>query len=143
MATTARESILAYVLTLLSAVPGAIASRSREAPVERAEGTVIILRPEEEPIELRTGASSTVLRNLTIVITVLSRGAIPDQVADPVIQAIHAAIMADRTLGGRCALLMEHSTKWDFELADQTALAAEMRYIVRYQTTATDISALT
>jgi hypothetical protein len=137
---TARESILSYVYTLLAAVTGATAYRTREAPADRSEGVVILLKPEEEPIELRTANGSMVLRNLTIVITVISRGDVPDQLADPVIQAIHASIMLDRTLGGRCALLMEHSTKWDFEVADATAMTAELRYVARYQTKASDMS---
>jgi hypothetical protein len=145
---TAREGILQYVLTLLSAVPGATVVRSREAPIDRPEGFFILLKPEEEPVELRGGGgigggsygAGVVLRNLTILITVVTRGTIPDQLADPIIQAVHAAVMADRTLGGRCAIVMEHSTKWDFEVADATALGAEMRYVIRYQTSATDLS---
>ena len=138
---TAREAILEYIAGLLSGVPNATVFRSREAAVAREEGIAILLKPEEEPVELRTRAQAgLVVRNLTVVITVIARGVVSDQVADPIVQAIHALVMQSETLSGRCSLIMEQSTKWDFEVADLTAVAVEMRYTVRYQTTAKDLS---
>lgn len=137
---TADENILAYVLKLLQGVPDATAYRSREQAVDRSEGNVIVLKPEEAPAELRASAGGLVLINLTFAVTIIARGDVPDQIADPIRQALHAAIMADRTLGNRAALTMLLSTKWDFEVADGTAVAVEMRYVVRYQTNANDLS---
>lgn len=140
--TTQREAILDYITTLIGTIEDATAYRSREAAFDRSEGVGILVKPEDEQTELRSMfGGSTVLRSLTVVVTILARGAIPDQIADPIIAGVHAAITADRTLGGRCALVIEHSTKWDFEVADQTAVAAELRFIVRYQTSASDLTA--
>jgi hypothetical protein len=141
--TTAREGILAALATLAGTVPGATFYRSREAAVARSEGSAIVLAPEDEPVELRTAASPVALRNLTALFTILARGEIPDQVADPIIESLHRKLMADRTLGGLCALLTEHSTKWTYEVADLTAAAIEIRYVVRYATSAIDLSLLT
>lgn len=137
---TVRESILAALKTLLDGVGGATAYRSREAPVKRGEGPVIVVRPEGETVELRGAAPGLAMRDLVVVVTLITRGAIPDQVADPILAAIHAAIMADQTLGNRCARIIEVSTGFDFEQADQTALASELRYMVRYLTPAASLS---
>jgi len=139
---TADESIIAYVFTLLATVSGATAFRSREEAVALQEGIAVIVKPEEVPYENRAAATDLTLANLTFVITIIARGAVPDSTADPVRQAVHKAVMADKTLGGRAASLMPHSTKWDFEEADQTAAAIEMRFVARYQTGTSDITAL-
>ena len=145
---TVRKSILVAVANLLNGVPNAIVYRSREEALSREEGTGIIVKPEDEPVENRAGGGpgGLTLRNLMIVVTVLTRGAgapsgyTPDDIADPVMQSAHALLMADTTLGGLCSVLIEHSTKCDFEVADGSALAAELRYIVRYQTHSNDLS---
>lgn len=136
------ESILAYVLTLLSAVPGATAYRTREEAFAVEEGIGIVLKPREAPVEMRTATTDTVLINFMFVITLIARGTVPDSLADPVRVAIHKAIMADKTLGGRTALLMPHSTEWEFEEADKTATVIEMRFVARYHTNLSDISAV-
>jgi transcriptional antiterminator Rof (Rho-off) len=140
---SARESILAAMGTLLGTVPGATFYRSREAAIARSESTAIVLEPEEESVELRTSTGALSVRTLTALVLVVARGQIPDQIADPVIQSLHAKLMADRTLGGLCALIIEHGTKWTFDEADLTAVTVEMRYGVRYMTNASDLSQLT
>jgi hypothetical protein len=140
---TADENILSYLLTLLQTVPDAEAFRSREAPVDKQSGTVILLCPEEAPAELRSSVGSLAIINFGFLVTIVARGDVPDSIADPVRQAMHSAVMADRTLGGRCALLMLVGTKWDFDKADGTAVAVEMRYVARYQANANDLSIAT
>lgn len=137
---TAREAILGRLGVLLTTIQGATFFRSREAAVARSEGTVISLRPEDEQVEKRASLGDITLRNLIVIVSVISRGNVPDQAADPVIQAAHSAIMADATLGGLCAQIIEQSTKWNFALADTNAAEAEIRYTIRYLTRASDIS---
>jgi len=146
---TIRKQILQTIAALFQAVPDATVFRSREEALARSEGIGIFVRPEEEAPENRAGGgpNGLTLRNFTAVITVIARAkgapqAPPaDDVADPVMEKIHALLTADVTLGGMVATILEHSTKWDFEVADGTALAAEMRYIVRYMTAANTLSA--
>jgi len=135
-----RENILAAVTTLLTGVSGATVYRSREAPVDRTEGVTIVVAPEEESVELKGSGQGLVLRSLTIVIRVITRGAIPDQVADPYLVSAHGLLMANATLGGLAALITETSTRFDFEMADQTALATELRYEIRYHTLASSLT---
>lgn len=146
---TVRKSILLYIAKLLAGVPNATVYRSREEALARDEGIGIVVKPEEEESENRAmgGPTGLVMRNFTAVITIIARASgvassqTPDDIADPIQEAAHALLMADTTLGGRCSTLIEHSTKWDFEQADGTALAAEMRYVVRYMTNAKTLSA--
>lgn len=146
---TARESILQYLVTqITNANTGAGGVyRSRQEAFNRLEGVGISVQPEEEPIETRTRNMDLTVRDLTVVITIVARGAStaslsPDQVADPIIQLMHAAVMRDITLGGRASAISEQSTKWDFEEADQAAAAVEVRYVVKYQTLASSIASI-
>ena len=139
---TAREAILQAVFAILDAVPNAKAYRSREAEVSQSEGTVINLKPEDEQLELRTAGTDLVVRTLTILVTVYAVGDIPDSLVDTVIERLHADLMRDRTLGGLCALIFEHSTKFDFENGNGTGAAIEIRYSIRYQTSAANFSAI-
>lgn len=145
---TARENIIAYVVSILSvtnAVP-AIVFRSREAAVNRDEGSALIVQPVNEPVETRTRGMDLTVRELTIKLTVLARSSktlTADQAADLVIEPAHKILMQDITLGARAAGVFEHSTEWTFETADQTAVAMEVLYSVKYQTRASDLSALT
>ena len=50
---------------------------------------------------------------------------------------VHAAMMANTTLGGLAFDVTEDGTSWDFDEADGTALIVRMRYIVRYRHTET------
>lgn len=141
---TARESLLAYLTTLMAAVPGVKVYRSREAALARNESPAVVLQPDEEQVTAQVRGMDLVVREFTVSITVIARASgtepVADKVADPLLQALHAAIMVDTTLGGRCAIITEHSTTWDFEVADGTAVAAEARYAIRYQTRASDLT---
>lgn len=144
---TARESILQAIAALLATVPNATFFRSRQAAIARSEGSGITLQPEEEPSELRSAGMDIENNKMMLVVTFIVRenvdGTAADTVGDPLAQAAHALIMRNSTLGGLCARLTKHSTKWDFEVADLTGCAIEMRYIAQYQCRASDLSALT
>lgn len=127
-----RENILEYIMLQLALTPGLTVYRSRLSPVARNEGPVEVLVTDEDIT--RHIANQFVIREFLLKITVYARGDVPDQVADPYVGAIHAAIMNDRTLGGYASLTIDESTKWDFELADQDAVAIEMVYRVMYST---------
>jgi hypothetical protein len=138
---SAREQILQAMTALADTVPGVVVYRSREAALSRAEGTAILVRPEEETVVSEmTGFTK---RDLAVGVTIIARGQIPDQVADAAIVAMHAAVAANQTLGGLCARIIEEATKWDFEVADQNAVAAVVTYRIRYLTSATTLASLT
>ena len=135
---THHENILQAIKTLCDGVPGALAYRSREAAIARREGPAILIRPEDMPVE--TPGQRVTIRDLVVLVTVIARGQVPDQVADPVVQAVHAAITADQTLGGLVGRIVEEHIKFDFEVADQNAVAIELRFRLRYMTPVADIT---
>lgn len=135
---TVRDAILEAIKALVANIPNAVVYRSREAALSREEGVGILIRPEEEDAT-QLGREAT-KRDFKIVVTVIARGDIPDQIADPIVEQVHAALMADDTFGKIVAQVIEHSTKWDFEVADQNAVAVEMRYTVRLMTPANSLS---
>lgn len=137
---TVRESILSACVALCTPLVNGGVYRSREAALARAEGTGILIKPDEETVEFYAAVHAK--RALVVDFTVLARGQVPDQVADPVVQALHAALMADQTLGGLVARVIEEGTKWDFEEADQTAVAVSVRYRLLYLTPASSLASL-
>ena len=139
MAISRREDILAALLATLSTVSNVAESRSRFEGATRAEGVVAVLTPDSEDIiEAAIGANGIVVRRLVVSVEITARGSIPDQVADPAVAGCHAAIMADRTLGGKCTSIDESGLAWDFESADQDAVRVSRQYAIHYQTRATD-----
>lgn len=132
--TTVREQILTTIATLLQPVSNAVVYRSREAALAIEEGVAILIRPSEEIID--NVSQPTVFRTFRIEISVIARGTIPDQMADPALLAMQTALLADQTLGGLVARIFEEETKWDFEVADQNAVAAVVRYRILYATPA-------
>ena len=133
---SARETLMAAIAAKLVTIPNAEFFRSRQAALAREEGTGILLEPEEERVEKRTQMPPLEVRRLTIVVTVLTRGNVPDQAADSFIVQVNALLMADLTLGGLCAQITEQGTRWSFAEADLTAGEAEIRFDIIYQTRA-------
>jgi len=135
---SARESILAAIAALVSSTTGFTTYRSRQAAVARIEGTVAIVEPDEEAaITLGTGAT---MRQLIVSIVFIGRDQIPDQVLDQPIADMHAKLMADLTLGNLAAKIVEHSTRWNIEVADLAAAAVNVRYVVHYLTPAKSLA---
>jgi hypothetical protein len=124
------EQIMVNVLNAISSIPGQTTFRSRAAAVALQEGTAIIIEPEEEPVRYLSNFSA--VRELILIVRILARGNVPDSTADPVRVAMHAALMADPTVGGLCQRIIEQDTKWSYEEADLTAVSVECRYKLVY-----------
>lgn len=133
---TQRENILAAVAALLTPALGSAGTvwRSREGALAREETIAVVIHPDSEAVESFANIQSK--RSLVISITVFARGDVADQVADPVVQKMHATLLADQTLGGRVAKIIEEATKWDFEVADKNAVCVETKYRFFYVTPA-------
>ena len=77
---------------------------------------------------------------LTVRVAVVVRGAIPDQVADPVVESLHAKIMADLTLGGYAIDIQPIGVTFDIVEADQPAGVVMCDYRVQYRTSVTNLA---
>ena len=133
-----RENIIEALVTAATPVVTGGVYRSREAAIARSEGPALVIRPQDEKVETR--GQRVALRDLVVQFEVIVRGQIPDQDADPIVEALHAAITADPTLGGIIAWIFEEETKWDFEIADMNAVSVTILYRCRYLTAANSLS---
>lgn len=63
------------------------------------------------------------------------------QVAEPVRAAVHAAVMADRTLGGKVATIKPERTTRIYDAADGSFVRVQCYYAVRFHTRANSLAA--
>lgn len=138
---THRETILQAVMMALSwqdPVAGHL-YRSRQEALSRGELPAIVVKPgAEEPQVLARGL---VQRAFDIHIEVHARGTPADAIADPVLAAVHFALMADETLGGTVARLIEKGlSEPEFADGDETAVQITATYTAIYPTTTGDIT---
>ncbi len=71
---------------------------------------------------------------MIVRVGIVARGAVPDQVADPVVSAVHARIMADLTLAGLCYDIQPRSIVWQLLDADNAAVVVTSEFAVLYRT---------
>jgi hypothetical protein len=133
--TTRRETILAAVRTALTntAQVGTRIYRSRVEPMARAESPAIVVEPVSDTAEQNTSLP-TLDWSLTVRIAVIVRGAIPDQLADPIVEDLHSKLMADLTLGGVAMDIRPQAVNFELVEADQPAGVISCDYLIRYRT---------
>lgn len=132
---TRRESILAAIRTALTGTTqvGARIYRSRVVPLSRGESPAIVVEPVNDQAEQNTSLP-TLDWSLTVRVAVIVRGDIPDQLADPIVEDMHARLMADLTLGGYAIDVQPAGVQFEMQDADQPAGVIMCDYLVRYRT---------
>ena len=139
-----REQILLAVLDAVRTpveTLGATLHRSPTVANSREQCPALVVFPESEQITER--ANDRVTRELTVRIVALARSvppAIPETEADRLLTAAHAAMLADRNLGGLCLGIREQDCEWEVEDADSVAASIPARYAITYRTLDTDLS---
>jgi hypothetical protein len=139
--TSKRETILAAVRTALTGTTG-VANRiyrSRVEPVSRAESPAIVVEPLSDTAAQNT-ALPTLDWSMIVRITVIVRGVVPDQLADPIIQSLHGKVMADLTLGGYAIDVQPIGVTFNFTEADGAAGEIQCDYRVMYRTSVTNLA---
>lgn len=135
-----REDILAAVAAKLSAGGnlGGSVFRSRSAAQARDDGIVVVVEP------ITDQAQQNVIPKMdwrfTVAVTVIARGTIPDQTADPVVAEAYKRVMSDLTLGGLCYDIQPQAAQWDIVSADKDAAIVTSLFDVLYRTSLIDIS---
>jgi len=139
--TTRRETILAAVRTALTGTTGVSTRiyRSRVEPMARAESPAIVVEPVNDTAQQNTSLP-TLDWSLTVRVTVIVRGAIPDQQADPIVESLHAKLMADLTLGGVAIDVQPQSVSFEMVEADQPAGVISCDYLIRYRTSVANLA---
>jgi hypothetical protein len=108
-------------------------------PITRGESPAIVVEPVSDTAEQNTSLPKLDW-SLTVRVAVIVRGAIPDQLADPIVEDAHSKIMADLTLGGYAIDVQPVSVTFELQEADQPAGVILMDYLVRYRTSVADLS---
>lgn len=139
--TTRRETILAAVRTALTGTTGVSTRiyRSRVEPMARAESPAIVVEPVSDTAEQNTSLP-TLDWSLTVRVAVIVRGAIPDQVADPIVESLHSRLMADLTLGGYAIDIQPQGVNFEMVEADQPAGVISCDFLIRYRTSVTNLA---
>lgn len=138
---TKRETILAAIRTALTNTTGVSTRiyRSRVEPLARNELPAIVVEPISDTAEQNTSLP-TLDWTLTVRISVIVRGNIPDQLADPTVESLHSKVMADLTLGGNAYDVQPVSVSFDLVEADQPSGVISCDYAVKYRTRVADLS---
>lgn len=140
---TKREQIMVEVQARLAAVAAVTgctgAYRCRADQYDRDEAPAITLSWITE--DARSIVVPFTEKTLTIEVGVYTRGTGPDTLGDPIIDAVHKAIFADRTLAGLAIDVTEAGDTLDVSAADATAAMTVKQYAIWYRHTMEDMSA--
>lgn len=139
--TTRRELILAAIASTLTGTTGVSTRiyRSRVEPLSRGESPALVIEPINDTAEQNTSLPKLDW-SLTVRIAIIVRGNIPDQVADPIIESLHAKLMADLTLGGYAIDVQPQGVSFELVEADQPAGVISCDYLVRYRTSVVNLA---
>jgi len=139
--TTKRESIMQALFTALTGTTGVSTRiyRSRVEPVARAESPALVLEPVSNTVEQNT-CLPTLDHTLTFRVVVIVRATVPDQTADPIVQSLHAKIVADLSLGGLAIDVQPGPTEFTLEQADTPVGVIYCTYRILYRTSVGDLS---
>ena len=139
--TTVRENIIEDIISSLSGTTnvGTRIYRSRVVAITRGESPALIVEPVSDTCE-QTSSLPVLDWSLLMRVSVIVRGDKPDEVADPIVESLHAKIMADLTLGGHAIDVQPQSVSFEMVDADQPAGVIGCDYLVRYRTEVDDLT---
>ena len=139
--TMRREDILAEIASTLAETTGVGSRiyRSRVEPLTRGESPALVIEPISDTAEQNTSLPKLDW-SLTVRISVIVRGTIPDQTADATVQSLHSKLMADLTLDGNAYDIQPVGVSFDLVEADQPAGVISCDYLVRYRTALADLT---
>ena len=132
---------MARLLTVLANTTGVSTRiyRSRTVPLTRGESPALVLEPVSDTVEQNTSLP-TLDHSLTVRISVIVRGDVPDNVADATVESLHSKIMADLTVNSLAIDVQPSDTSFELLDADQPGGVIGVEYIVRYRTEIDDLT---
>ena len=137
--TSKREDIMAAIATLLAATTGVSGRvyRSRVDAVRREESPAIILEQLEDRVEFTSIGYFD--WSMQFRVSVITRGDIPDRLADPVINDIYSRLMADRSLGGLVMDIEPVAISFRMSEGDLPACVSELNFTTKHRTSVTSL----
>jgi hypothetical protein len=139
---TKRERIMSAVAASLVDAVGVDCRvyRSRTEAFSRNESPALVVEPGLDSAASEPVSTCKIDWTFQLIIAVYTRGAIPDQVADPVIMSVHHRLMSDRSIGGLAMDLWPISVEPQLASADTPALWTVLTYQIRYRSGVDDLS---
>jgi len=137
-----REDILDAIKTALTGTVGVSTRiyRSRIIPLaQRSQLPALIIEWSNDDAEQNTSLP-TLDWSLSVTITVLSSGDIPDEQADATIVSAHAKMTSDLTLGGEAIDVQPTNVTFEAIDGDSPIGVTSMGFLVRYRTEVDDIT---
>ena len=131
-----RERILAALKTTLVGTTGVGTRiyRSRPEPTSRGESPAIVVEWTNDQPSIR-GTTGHIDWTLRVRVVVISRGKIPDNLADATIESLHSKLLTDPTVGGLAIDVRPSTTTFELIEADQPAGLIMCEFEVDYRTT--------
>ena len=137
-----REDILDAIKTALANTTGVGTRiyRSRTLPLaQRSQLPSLIIEWSNDAAEQNTSLP-TLDWSLSVTVTVLSSGDVPDEQADATVVSAHSKLMADLTLGGEAIDVQPTNVTFEAIDGDSPIGVTGMGYTVRYRTEVDDIT---
>ena len=133
---TKRERILAAIKTNLANTVGVGTRiyRSRAEALTRSETPAIILEPISDTPAETQNFNDRINWDFRIRISVVVRGSIPDQVADPTIESLHTKVLTDPSVGGLALDVRPSTTSFEILEADEPAGVIGCEFDISYRT---------
>lgn len=132
--TSKREDILAAVATILAGTSGVGGRiyRSRAEALRREESPAVVIEfvsdiPNYDNLNFMNWV-------LTFRVIIVTRGDIPDQLADPVAVSVYNLLMADRDLGGKVMDLLPGEQRMDIIEGDKPIGVLQGLWIAKHRT---------
>ena len=131
-----RERILAALKTTLAGTTGVGTRiyRSRPEPTSRGESPAIVVEWTNDQPSIR-GTTGHIDWTLRIRVVFVSRGKIPDNLADATVESLHSKLLTDPTVGGLAIDIRPATTTFELIEADQPAGLIMCEFEVDYRTT--------
>ena len=137
-----REDILNAIKTTLANTTGVGTRiyRSRTIPLQqRSELPALLISWSTDTAEQNTSLP-TLDWSLSVTVTILSSGDVPDSQADNTLISMHSKLLADLTLGGEAIDIEPTDQSFEAVDADQPLGAINCSYLVRYRTQVDDLT---
>lgn len=136
-----RESILQRIMTNLTNTTGVSTRiyRSRVEALARSETPAIVVEWTQDECDM-TGSLPYLNWSLVVRIAVITRGAVPDQLADATVTNLHFRLLSDITLNGLAFDIIPINTEFEAVDTDQPTGVTICFYRVRYRTSLGDIA---
>ena len=142
MTASIRETIIAAAVAAVDAATAVTVYRSRAALLSVGQLPAIVISPVRDTPAERDGSLCWQSWDLELSVDVVVAAEPPDQVADPLVQLIHAALMGGARNLGIDAVTDIAPLSSSFMAADQGGATGFTRcpFIVRYRTRQDDLA---